>query len=131
MSDHHGTIHWTELATRDIEGAERYFGALCGWTFDKMIAADGGTYTIAMQGDRAVCGLFDMTDVPQMAGLPAHWSTYIAVDDVDAAVAATRASGGRVLRNPWDVAQVGRCAIVADPGGAAVGLVTPVRETAG
>jgi hypothetical protein len=40
-------------------------------------------------------------------------------------VAALKEAGGSVMRDPFDVPEVGRIAIVADPGGAAQGWMTP------
>jgi predicted enzyme related to lactoylglutathione lyase len=50
---------------------------------------------------------------------------YIAVEDVDAAVAATRAAGGRVIKEVFEIPDTGRIAIIADPTGAALGIMTP------
>ena len=58
-------------------------------------------------------------------GVPPHWTSYLAVDDVDAGVASLRKLGGHVIREPWDVPGVGRIAIVTDPQGAVLGLITP------
>ncbi|MFQ5635225.1 MAG: VOC family protein, partial [Gammaproteobacteria bacterium] len=55
----------------------------------------------------------------------AHWFTYIAVDDVVKAVAQTRAAGGNILREVFEVEDIGRIAIVQDPTGAAVGIRRP------
>jgi predicted enzyme related to lactoylglutathione lyase len=67
-----------------------------------------------------------------MAQMPPHWMTYVAVDDVDGAVRTTREAGGTVHREPFDVEGVGRIAIIADPTGAVLGIMTPVpMETAG
>jgi hypothetical protein len=50
------------------------------------------------------------------------WHTYIAVDDVDAAVDKATSAGGQVLMPPVDIGEAGRMAFVADPTGPAVGL---------
>jgi hypothetical protein len=51
-----------------------------------------------------------------------QWLSYIGVDDPDAAARAATAEGARVLKEPFNVANVGRAAIVADPQGAPVGF---------
>ena len=61
-------------------------------------------------------------------GRACHWWTYWAVDDMDKAGAQTRAAGGQIYRDCFDVQGVGWFAIVADPTGAAVGLITPSDE---
>ena len=55
-------------------------------------------------------------------GVPPFWSTYIAVDDVDAATGRVHGAGGQVLMPPTDVMEAGRMSVVTDPSGAAVGL---------
>ena len=124
MSETHGTVHWTELNTHDVDKAIAYYGKVCGWTFDKM-PMDEGDYYIAMKGEQMIAGVFDLAQMPQMKDLPSHWLTYLAVDDVDAATKQTAEMGGTVVREPWDVDGVGRIAIVMDPSGSGLGLMTP------
>jgi hypothetical protein len=89
-----------------------------------MEMGDGPTYWICMMGDQPVGGIFTMAG-SEFEGMPEHWFTYVAVDDVDKAVSDAKASGGKVHREPWDVPEVGRIAIVADPNGAVMGWMTP------
>ncbi|MCL4189219.1 MAG: VOC family protein [Rhodobacteraceae bacterium] len=124
MTERHGTVWWSELMTRDVVAARDYYAAVCGWEWATMPMSDGD-YHVASRGGRMIAGMMDITAMPGMEGVPPHWFTYLAVDDVDAAVARTRALGGSVHREPWDVPGVGRIAIVADPAGASVGLMTP------
>lgn len=125
MSDMHGLTWWSELVTRNPEAARSYYGALCGWGWDRMETGEGGDYHVAVVQGRPVAAVMDMTGVPGMDRVPTRWFTYIAVDDVDAAVRATEERGGKVIRPPFDVPGVGRIAILEDPGGAAVGMMTP------
>lgn len=125
MSDSHGTVCWSELMTRDPAAAKDYYGKVAGWSFSTM-AMDGGTdYHVASIGDKMVAGIMDVARMEGMEGVPPTWFTYIAVDDVDLAVQQTRDGGGTVNREPWDIAGVGRIAIVTDPTGATFGLMTP------
>jgi len=124
MSDLHGTVHWNELMTSDIEKSKAYYEAVCGWEWDTM-PMEEGLYYIAKKGEVMIGGMMSLADMQGMENVPPHWMTYLAVDDVDAAVKATKAQGGQVHRAPWDVPGVGRIAMVADPGGAAIGLMTP------
>ncbi len=122
----HGKIWWNELMTRDIEKAKAYYADLCGWSFDQMPDPDtNGVYYIAMKDGQPVGGMMDMSQLENLNGIPPHWFTYIAVDDVDAAVDATQAAGGEIRRPCFDVPGIGRIAIIADPTGAPVGIMTP------
>jgi predicted enzyme related to lactoylglutathione lyase len=51
------------------------------------------------------------------------WLSYLSVPDVDQAVNTALAAGARTLYEPTDLADVARVAVVADPQGAALGLV--------
>jgi predicted enzyme related to lactoylglutathione lyase len=125
MSDTHGKVIWTELMTRDVAGAKAYYGAVCGWRFETMPMMDGTDYHLGMRDGVPVIGMMDMTDMDHLKGAPPYWFSYFAVDDVDAAVAATTAAGGKVLRAPFEVPGTGRIALLEDPTGAAMGLMTP------
>ena len=119
----HGTVHWSELMTRDVKAAKEYYSAVCGWTFSEMLMPDG-VYHIGMNGAAPTIGMIGM-DGPEFEGLPPHWMTYLAVDDVDKAVRQTRDAGGEILRDAFDVPGTGRIAIIKDPTGAALGIMTP------
>jgi predicted enzyme related to lactoylglutathione lyase len=125
MSDTHGKVWWTELMTRDVEGARAYYGKVCGWAWESMPMEDSGDYWLGLRDGVPLVGMMDMTGMPGMDEVPPHWFSYFAVDDVDAAVRATKASGGTVIREPFDVPGTGRIAILEDPTGAAMGLMTP------
>ncbi len=126
MSEQQGAVWWTELMTREPGRARDYYAEICGWTFEEMDMAGGeGTYIVGKHGERAVIGIFDTSRKPEMQDMPPHWLSYFAVDDVDAATERTRALGGAVHRPPWDIPGVGRIAVVSDPTGAAMGLITP------
>jgi hypothetical protein len=119
----HGTIIWSELNTRDAEAAKAFYGALCGWTFDAMPMPDG-TYWVCKRGDTAAAGIFTMSG-PAFEGMPEHWFSYIAVDDVDAALKTVTTAGGTIVRGAFDVPGVGRIAIIRDSRGGALGIMTP------
>ena len=53
---------------------------------------------------------------------PAHWTTYVASNDVDAKAARVSESGGTLLTEPFDVLDAGRMAVAQDPGGATFGI---------
>jgi predicted enzyme related to lactoylglutathione lyase len=56
------------------------------------------------------------------ADSPATWTTYLASRDVDETARKIKAAGGQVLMEPFDVMDVGRMALAADPGGAVFGV---------
>lgn len=123
----HGEIHWSELMTEDVEGAKAFFANVAGWTISEM-PMPNGAYNVCMAGERPVAGIMEVGMGDSTA--PAGWYTYVHVDDVDAACSAVTANGGAVGRRPFDVPGVGRIAMVTDPGGSVVGLITPAETGA-
>jgi uncharacterized protein len=116
-------VVWNELNTRDPGAAKSFYGAVCGWGFEER-QFENGLYTSLKLGDDTVGGMIDITDrAPDE--VPAHWLVYFAVDDVDATVAKANDSGGGVALAPFDIAEVGRIAIVKDPFGAVFAVMTP------
>ena len=125
----HGAFHWNELCTRDVEGAKRFYANTIGWTFQSMTMPDGGTYWSAYQNDKPVGGIFQLKS-PDYDGVPEGWMPYLAVDDVDARVAKALKAGAKLMKPAFDVPNVGRIAVLMQPGGAGVGWMTPVGEQA-
>ena len=129
MSATHGSFHWNELMTRDVAGAKAYCAAVCGWEYDEMQMPQGRSYHVGMAEGRAMGGIMDMGAVDGYDGVPPHWFAYIAVDEVDAAVARTREMGGTVRRDVHEVPGVGRIALIEDPAGPQVGIMTPAATS--
>lgn len=124
----HGAFHWNELRTRDVAAAKAFYADVAGWQAEDMPMPGGqGTYTIFNNADGPVGGMVDMTAM-MPAEVPAHWAAFVAVDDVDGAVTAAEKGGGKILMPAFDVPDVGRIAIVEDPTGAAIGIMTPVPQ---
>ena len=53
-----------------------------------------------------------------------RWSSYVAVDDVDAAAGRVEGLGGKVSVPPMDIPNTGRFCVVTDPTGASLSLIT-------
>ena len=126
----HGIFHWNELLTDNVETAKTFFADTVGWTYTGMpMAPDGGTYWVAMMGDRPVGGIMPMQGiVPE--GVPPHWMSYLCVDDIDTRLKGVEKAGGKIVRAAFDVPSVGRIAIIMDASGAALGWITPVDHSA-
>lgn len=108
-----GTLTWNELATRDLEGAKRFYGELFGWR-TKSIPGTNPTEVIHL-GDRENGHMLLMNDA--WKGMPPMWTAYFAVDDCDAMAEKAETLGGKVMVPPFDIAP-GRLAVVADAQGA-------------
>ena len=121
----HGSWLWYELMTRDADAAMRFYGPLLGWRAQPI---DGGYVLITNADGGMTGGLLPLTETMAANGAVPAWLGYIGVDDVDAFVARAAADGASVLMPPADVAMAGRIALIADPCGAPVYVMTPNGE---
>jgi predicted enzyme related to lactoylglutathione lyase len=124
MAWSHGNFYWNELRTRDPERAKAFYADTLGWTYEVMPTGGGPAYWIAKTGDEMVGGIFDISG-HEFDQLSESWMSYIAVDDVDARVAKAVKAGAKVVVPAFDVPGVGRVVILLEPGGAAIGWMTP------
>ena len=116
-----GTPNWVDLQTTDQSAAKQFYASLLGWRYDDNPMPQGGVYSMAALNGDTVAAIAPMPPgAPE--SMPPMWNTYIAVDDVDAAVDKVGPAGGQVLMGPVDIGEAGRMAFVADPTGPAVGL---------
>ena len=132
----HGSVNFNGLATRDLERAKAFYGAVFGW--ETLSLPAGITWTLPGYGDHleestpglrkqmsqmsAPDGFIDVVAAvrPIANGdstTPAHWNVTFAVDDVDAAAAKTKELGGDIIAGPFD-APWSRQAVIKDPQGA-------------
>jgi len=126
----HGKVWWNELTTRDPEKAKAYYGAVMGWTFTAVETAgtdEQRPYYIAMRPDGTPAGGVFTVAGPMFDGVLEHWFTYIAVDDLNASIAASKAQGGQCMREPFEIPSFGTLAVVDDPGGCCYGLIQPAE----
>ena len=110
------SFSWNELATRDIDGAKRFYGQVFGWGNETH-----GDYTEWKVGGRSIAGAMPMGDryPPQV---PPHWLVYFTVEDCDASAQKAQQLGAQVLVQPMDV-EPGRFAVIRDPQGATFGII--------
>src|SRR4051812_8174611 len=116
-----GAPCWVDLFTADQEASKRFYGEVFGWTVDDPGPEFGGY--INFQRDGVPVGGCMRND--GTTGQPDAWSVYLAVADAQATVDAASAHGAQTHVPAMPVADLGVMAMVADPGGAAIGLWQP------
>ena len=119
-----GAPCWIDLFSSDPDRAASFYGEIFGWTATSAGEEYGG-YVNFRHGDALVAGMMRNDG---SAGTPDVWSTYLAVADAKAVVEAAVAAGGQVLLEPMQVATQGTMGLLADPGGAAIGLWQPAEH---
>ena len=133
-----GGIWWSELVAADPVQARNFYAKVAGWTAKVVSVEDNSRpplpgeeeYTLFLLNDQEVAGL-TKADATEGGNPRPGWFSYIQVASVDDAVTETVKAGGKVIRFPVDLAKVGRIAVIEDPTGAQVGLVTPIPNVPG
>jgi predicted enzyme related to lactoylglutathione lyase len=120
----HGTFCWNELATTDLEECKTFYGELFGWKLErsKAVGEEMEYIEFSAEGDCSMGGIHKMDK--EYGDMPAHWMSYIAVDDVDASARKVWELGGKVCVPPTDIPNVGRFCVVNDPTGATFSIIT-------
>ena len=126
-----GTPSWADLMCHGGQAAKDFYTGLFGWTYDDHPAGPDMVYTMFSHNGLAACASAEAG--PGQENLPAHWSVYVTVNDLEAATERARAAGGTVIMEPFDVSPVdgvtvGRMSIVQDKEGAFLRLWYPVAH---
>ncbi|MGH8986922.1 MAG: VOC family protein [Acidimicrobiia bacterium] len=135
-----GTWNFSDLNTRDPDGAEAFYGAVFGWEATPFEGGGPTMWRMPGYGDflelrdpdvrsrqddvgappgfeDAIAWLMPMTSDQFPDDVAPHWTVTFAVDDTDAVVARASELGGNVLVPPFDAPFV-RSAVISDPQGA-------------
>lgn len=124
----HGQVCWTELASKDVETAKKFYSELFGWQLKESKVSDTMQYTEHSNNGIPQGGMFQMG--AEFGEAPSHWMSYIAVDDVDTSAAKVTELGGNICVPPTDIPNVGRFCVINDPTGATLSLITLKAPTA-
>lgn len=122
-----GSFIWYELMTTDPVGAAAFYEPVVGWKiigqpepdvpvdYRHIVRADGGHNG----------GVLVLTEAMLAGGARPGWLGYLHVADIDAALPAIEADGGKVLMPKMTIPE-GSFALVTDPQGVPVYVMTPV-----
>ena len=108
-----GVPCWVDTSQPDPEAAVDFYGGVFGWTFENLMPpGSGGSYFIARVhgGEVAAVG-----SIPEGAPPVAMWDTYVSVESADETTSRVRDAGGGIVKEPFDVMDAGRMAVVSDP----------------
>lgn len=116
-----GAPCWTDLWTSDVEESRRFYAELFGWEALEPNPQFGGYFMFARDGVPVAGGM------GSMPGMPANdqWTIYLATGDMTKTLDVAGANGADILSPAMDVADLGRQAILVDPGGARLGAWQP------
>ena len=118
-----GAMSWTELLTNDTDKAGAFYAELFGYALTPF--GPDGSYTVFTKGETQIAGMMK----PPME-MPPNWGVYFTTEDVDGVTEKVKAAGGQVYMGPEDMGEVGRISVLADPQGAAFGVIKPLPRNA-
>jgi predicted enzyme related to lactoylglutathione lyase len=119
-----GTVSWTDLGTTDADGAKAFYTVLFGWEPQDNPIPGGGVYTMMHRGGLEVAAVYQQ----QQEGTPPNWLSYVTVTSADDAAARAKELGATLISEPFDIMDVGRMAVIADPQGAVFAIWEPGRH---
>jgi predicted enzyme related to lactoylglutathione lyase len=115
-----GRIVWHELLTSDPKAAMAFYTHVVGWTTQPW----ENDYTMWVGSQGPLGGTMALPEPAKKMGAPPHWTSHVEVVDVDATVAEVKKLGGRIYVEPQDVPKVGRFAVIGDPQGASISIMS-------
>jgi predicted enzyme related to lactoylglutathione lyase len=116
-----GSFVWCELLTTDTAAAGAFYSKVLGWKTAPM----GPDYLTFNAKSGPVAGMMVLPDQAKKMGAPPNWLMYVGTPNVNETATKIAQLGGRVLRQPEDIPDVGRFAVVQDPYGANFAIFTP------
>lgn len=124
----HGVFSWVDLSARDQAAAAAWYAELFGWDYQP--GQDPNMpYGMFFKSGKVLCGIGELTEEMQAAGVPPMWNSYVNVDDANAVQAKVEASGGTVNVPVMQVADFGAMAFFCSPDGASFGVWQPGTHT--
>ncbi|HEY8078034.1 MAG TPA: VOC family protein [Labilithrix sp.] len=118
-----GNFVWYENLTKDVKGSIAFYTEVVGWKtqpFD-----DSGNYTMWVSSQGPIGGVMTLPEQAAKMGVPPHWMGHVQVASVDETASQVKKLGGKVHKDPEDIPNVGRFAVIADPQGASLSVFTP------
>ena len=111
-----GSVGWVDLTVENAPRIRDFYAAVVGWKAAEIDMGGYADYAMAGPSGDSAAGICHARG--NNADLPAVWLVYFVVADLDAAVAACRASGGELVTPPRNAGPSARFAVLRDPDGA-------------
>jgi uncharacterized protein len=117
-----GFFCWAELGTTDAASGKAFYTALFGWQPNDLPLGPDSFYTMLQIGGKEIGAMYQLDEATRRMGVPPHWLQYIAVASADESAARAKALGGTAMKEPFDVFDAGRMAVIQDPTGGVFAL---------
>jgi predicted enzyme related to lactoylglutathione lyase len=121
-----GKFVWHDQVSSDPKEAQDFYTQLFGWDTEVFKPGETG-YTMISSSGQSHGGFSEaMEGAP-----PPHWLSHVRVVSLDETIEKAKSAGGELAAGPFDMGEVGRIAIIADPQGAHISAFQPEREGPG
>ena len=116
-----GFFGWHQLLTPQPEVALAFYQSLLGWEVESG-EVEGLAHHTLFNGDAPVASILAAPDEAGEA-MP-HWHPHLNVGDMDDCLDRVEELGGRVIVEPGDIPGLGLLAVIQDPTGAVLTLIS-------
>ena len=120
-----GAPCWVELFTSDPDVTRPFYEAVFGWTSESAGEEYGGYVNFSYCDDLVAGCMRNAGTSPDTRGLGDSWTVYLAVENATITADEAAGNGGTVVMPAMEVMDLGSMAVLADPGGATIGIWQP------
>jgi len=117
---------WGAVMTRDPESAAAFYQEVFGYEVFELPSGARGAHLLLASENYARASV---NPLPQADAVQPHWIGFVRVSDVSQAADAAKTFGGRILVEPHPDRHGGTVALLADPAGAAIGVMDWIETT--
>ena len=118
---HPGKFIWRDLMTDDISAVKKFYSKLFGWTYLD-VGESENDYSVVLHDGIPIAGIFKLRDVKDEHKY-SQWISYLSVTDMNQAINYTKARGGSIYREPFELPNRGTVSFVFDSQNAVLAFV--------
>jgi predicted enzyme related to lactoylglutathione lyase len=121
-----GKFVWHEQVSSDPKQAQGFYTQLFGWETEVFKPGELDYTTISAGGQSHGGFSKAMEGAP-----PPHWLSHVRVENLDETIEKVKGADGKLVAGPFEMNEVGRMAIIADPQGAYLSAYQPESDGSG
>jgi predicted enzyme related to lactoylglutathione lyase len=118
-----GKFVWHEHVSSDPKQAQDFYTQLFGWGTEVFKPGEVDYTMISSRGQSHGGFAKAMEGAP-----PPHWLSHVRVEKLEDTIEKATRAGGKLVAGPFEMGEVGRIAIIADPQGAYISAYEPESE---
>ena len=118
-----GKFVWHEQVSSDPKQAQDFYTQLFGWDTEVYKPGEADYTMISSRGQNHGAFGKALEGAP-----PPHWLSHVRVENLDETIDKAKKAGGKLAAGPFEMGEVGRIAIIADPQGAYISAYEPEGE---